>query len=215
MIVIRWVARLDVRKGAVNSDTTPFENSRRATRPMASTQKSVAMTEWNSEFCRYAVVKLNDSFAQIHKCSRLLTTEQIWHRPNNVSNAIGNLVIHLAGNVRQWIAQGLDGRPFERDRDAEFSQRDPLPTEQIVCILDKRLQEACDIIARMSDVDLLKKREIQGYKVSGLSAVFHVVEHFSLHTGQIVYATKILTGKDIRVYDSSGYRTDGRLEDVP
>lgn len=173
------------------------------------------MTKWDSEFCRYAVVKLNDSFAQIQKCLNLLTTEQIWHRPNEVSNSIGNLVIHLSGNVRQWISKGIDNRPFERDRVAEFSQRDPLPTEQIANTLEERLQEACEIISGMSEENLLQKRKIQGYEVSGLSAVFHVVEHFSLHTGQIVYATKILIEKDLSVYDSAGHRTDGRLEDVP
>jgi uncharacterized damage-inducible protein DinB len=167
------------------------------------------------EFKTYSQTKLNDSLVQIEKCLNLLTLEQIWHRPNEVSNAIGNLVIHLNGNVRQWIVNSLGGIPFDRDRPAEFAQRDPLPTRVIIGNLKDTLRQACHVIAELTERQLMEKVTVQKYKISGLAAVIHVVEHFSLHTGQIVYATKLLINQDLSLYDSQGQRLDGRNIGTP
>ena len=167
------------------------------------------------EFKSYSQTKLNDSLAQIEKCLNLLTEEQIWHRPNDVSNAIGNLVIHLNGNVKQWIVNALGGIPFDRDRPAEFAQRDPIPTDEIFGNLNETVQQGCAVIAGLTKKQLLDKVTVQKYEVSGLAAVIHVVEHFSLHTGQIVYATKILINRDLSLYDSQGQRIDGRNSGTP
>ena len=167
------------------------------------------------EFKSYSQSKLHDSLAQIEKCLNLLTLEQIWHRPNEVSNAIGNLVIHLNGNVRQWIVNSLGGVPFDRDRPAEFAQRDPLPTDDIFGNLKETVQQACHVIAELTEQQLLDKVTVQRYEVSGLAAVIHVVEHFSLHTGQVVYATKLLINQDLSLYDSQGQRLDGRNSGTP
>ena len=166
-------------------------------------------------FKSYSQTKLKDSLAQIEKCLNLLTLEQIWHRPNDVSNAIGNLVIHLNGNIRQWILKSLGGIPFDRDRPAEFAQRDPLPTDQIFGSLRETVKEACDVIAKLTEQQLAENVTVQGYELSGLAAVIHVVEHFSLHTGQIVYATKLLINQDLSLYDSQGQRIDGRSSGMP
>ena len=167
------------------------------------------------EFKSYSQTKLNDSLSQIEKCLNLLTLEQIWHRPNDVSNAIGNLVIHLNGNVKQWIVNSLGGIPFERDRAAEFAQRTPLPTDEIFGNLKESLRQACDVIAELTKQQLIEKVTVQKYEVSGLAAVIHVVEHFSLHTGQIIYATKLLINQDLSLYDSQGQRLDGRNSGTP
>ncbi len=167
------------------------------------------------EFCTCAATKLRDGLKQIEKCLSLLTVEQVWTRPNEVSNAIGNLVLHLTGNVRQWIVASIGGEPFQRDRPAEFAQRAALPKEQIVPPLQRTVARAADVIAGLSAPRLLERVTIQGYDVSVLAAVFHVVEHFSLHTGQIVYQTKILTGLDLSLYDAQGKRIDGRQAGVP
>ncbi|MEW4527816.1 DinB family protein [Maioricimonas sp. JC845] len=171
-------------------------------------------SELCDEFRRFAVGKLKDSLSQIERCLNLLTEEQIWHRPNDVSNAIGNLVIHLDGNVRQWIIGGVGQEPFERDRPAEFAQREPLPTEQILDGLRQTVDRASAIIRNLSPERLLELEEIQKREVSVLAAVFHVVEHFTLHTGQIVYATKILIGEDLSLYDAQGQRVADRPTDA-
>lgn len=168
-----------------------------------------------SDFTEYACTKLNDSLRQVEKCLNLLTGEQVWHRPNEVSNAVGNLVLHLNGNVRQWICAALGGEPFERDRPAEFARREPLPSEQIFADLRETVSRACQTIAQLTPEQLEHKVTIQGYEVTGLQAVFHVVEHFSLHTGQIVYATKMLINRDLSLYDAQGRRLDGRDSGAP
>jgi uncharacterized damage-inducible protein DinB len=168
-----------------------------------------------ANFNAYASTKLNDSLRQIEKCLNLLSPEQVWHRPNAVSNAIGNLGLHLAGNVRQWIVASLGGEPFERDRAAEFAQREPLPTAEILGRLRETVDRACDVIADLTPERLASRVTIQAYDVTGLEAVFHVVEHFSLHTGQIVYATKILINQDLSQYDDAGQRLDGRASGAP
>ena len=167
------------------------------------------------EFCEYAQTRLNDNFRQIEKCLSLLSAEQIWMRPNDVSNAIGNLVVHLNGNVRQWIVASIGGVSFDRDRPAEFAQREPLATESIVTELRQTVEQANKIVSDLGEERLLESLTVQGYEVSVLAAVFHVVEHFSLHTGQIVYQTKILTGLDLSLYDAEGRRIDGRAEGTP
>jgi uncharacterized damage-inducible protein DinB len=167
------------------------------------------------EFCTYAATRLRDGLKQIEKCLSLLTVEQVWTRPNEVSNSIGNLVLHLTGNVRQWIIASIGDEPFQRDRPAEFAQRASLPKEQIVPPLQQTVARAAEVIVGLSAARLLARVTIQGYDVTVLAAVFHVVEHFSLHTGQIVYQTKILTGLDLSLYDAQGQRIDGRQAGVP
>lgn len=167
------------------------------------------------EFCDYAQTRLNDNLRQIEKCLSLLSIEQVWTRPNDVSNAIGNLVLHLNGNVRQWIVASIGGVPFERNRPAEFAQREPLSSDAILPPLQQTLQEANAVIEKLDKERLGQRTTVQGYNVSVLAAVFHVVEHFSLHTGQIVYQTKILTGLDLSLYDAQGRRIDGRTAGTP
>ena len=168
-----------------------------------------------ADIVEYSATRLEDSVLQINKCLNLLSVEQIWHRPNEVSNAIGNLVIHLNGDLRQWILTSLDGLPDDRDRPAEFAQQGPLPTNDIINQLQETVRKTCEVIRGLSSEQLLAHVTVQGYDVSGTAAVIHVVEHFSLHTGQIVYATKILSGQDLSLYDAQGQRVDGRAQGTP
>lgn len=167
------------------------------------------------EFCTFAATKLTDDLQQIEKSLALLSIDQIWARPNAVSNAVGNLVLHLRGNVQLWIVSSIGGVPFERNRPAEFAQRDPLPVHQILPPLQRSVTDAVDVIRGLTAERLLEQVKIQGYTVSIVAAVFHVVEHFSLHTGQIVYQTKALAGLDLSLYDAQGRRIDGRRAGVP
>jgi len=141
---------------------------------------------------------------KIKACLDRLTEEQIWWRPAESSNAVGNLVVHLAGNLRQWIVCGVGGAEDDRDRDGEFARRDGLSAPQLALLLEQQVGQADAVLAGLGPADLLEYRMIQNRRVTGLAAVYHVVEHFSMHTGQITWITKHLTGEDLRFYDGGG-----------
>ncbi len=167
------------------------------------------------QFREFATGKLADSLANVERCTQLLDSEQVWWRPNEVSNSVGNLVLHLTGNVRQWIVAGIGGEPFDRDRAGEFSQTGPLPTDTILGELRRVVERAIEIVSRLDEVTLVGECEIQGYRVTGTYAVAHAVEHFSFHTGQIVSTTKLVLGRDLSLYDENGRRLDDRDAGVP
>ena len=124
-----------------------------------------------SEFCTYAATKLRDNLKTIEKCLALLTVEQVWSRPNPVSNSIGNLVLHLRGNVQQWIVALIAGREFQRNRPEEFAERGPMPTEQIRSPLQQTVADAAGVIERLTAARLVERGTVQGYDVTVLSAV--------------------------------------------
>ena len=134
---------------------------------------------------------------RIAGCLRSLSPKQIWWRPNPSSNSVGNLVLHLSGNVRQWIIAGLGGAPDTRQRDLEFLERGPVPRRMLQSRLGQTVDEACQVLARLSSADLARPHSIQGFQVTGLEAVYHVTEHFSHHAGQIIVLTKLVRGKDL------------------
>ena len=134
----------------------------------------------------------------IVKCLQQLSEEEIWWRPNSASNSAGNLVLHLCGNVRQWIIAGLGGVEFKRERDREFAERGPIPRQALITQLRQTVRDACRVLAHLSDYSLSEKLDIQGYHVTGLYAAFHVAEHFGYHTGQIIYITKLKRAQDLR-----------------
>lgn len=134
---------------------------------------------------------------RIIRCLEMLSEKQIWWRPNDASNSLGNLALHLEGNVRQWIISGLGGASDRRVRDKEFAERGPLPRRVLRGKLGKTVNEACRILAKLSPRELSRPRVIQKFRVSGFEAVSHVTEHFAYHTGQIIYVTKLLRGRDL------------------
>jgi uncharacterized damage-inducible protein DinB len=144
---------------------------------------------------------LTDYLPKIERCLAVLNDEQIWWRANPESNSIGTLLLHLRGNVRQWIVVGLGGSPDTRDRDAEFAQREVISRDELLVRLRQTLNEADQTLATFDSNRLLERFTIQKSDVSALAAIFHVVEHFSMHTGQIVLLTKLLTATDLRFYD--------------
>ncbi len=129
-----------------------------------------------------------------------LTEEQIWWRPNEASNSIGNLLLHLDGNARQWIVASFNKHEDKRNRPAEFAAQGGLSATELLNRLGATLDEAGKVLDRLTVGDLLAPYEIQGYQVRGLDAVYQVVAHVALHFGQIAYITKSLTGKDLGFY---------------
>jgi hypothetical protein len=139
-----------------------------------------------------------------------LTPEQVWWRPNESSNSVGNLILHLNGNVRQWLVVPFTTGDDRRDRPSEFAERRQIPPAALIDMLDGTMQEAAEVLSRLTDRDLRATFHIQGYTVSGLHAVYQVVEHFGMHYGQILYAAKLLQGRNLGFYRALD-RT-GRLE---
>lgn len=103
-------------------------------------------------------------------------------------------MLHLSGNVRQWIVGGVGQQPNERNRQLEFDERKSIPKEQLLARLRTVLDEADALLASLTEADLTEPREIQGHDTTGLKAIYHVVEHFSTHTGQILWITKSQPG---------------------
>ena len=145
---------------------------------------------------------LNDDYLpKIRRCLEVLSGEDIWWRAHENTNSIGNLVLHLCGNVRQWIVSGLGGEEDRRRRPAEFSRRRPVPREQLLEMLETTVREATRVLDSLSEADLATTRRIQVYDVTGLQAILHVVEHFAYHTGQIIYITRLRKNVDLKFYD--------------
>jgi uncharacterized damage-inducible protein DinB len=161
-------------------------------------------------FLRHARFRLlEDYFVKISAALEALSDEQVWRRPNESSNSIGNLLLHLSGNVRQWIISGVGGADDTRDRASEFAARGSASKGELIELLKATLDEAVEVLTRIeaeyiaaqSDAPLQRVCKAQAYEVTVLDAVFHVVEHFSYHTGQIVFAAKWLAEGQVSFYD--------------
>ena len=140
---------------------------------------------------------------RVERCLEKLSDEEIWRRAVPESNSVGNLVLHLAGNLRQWVVSGVGGGTDVRRRQEEFDARGPVPREELLSRLRATVAEAGEALSRVPPDSLLERRRIQGLDVSLLEAVYHAVEHFSMHTGQVILLTKLLKG-DLGFYDFSG-----------
>jgi len=152
------------------------------------------------ELLKYSTSKLTQYEERIEKCLDKLTYDQIWARNAESQNAVGNLVLHLCGNLGQWILSGVGGAPDLRDRDAEFAARGEVDADQLKQRLRKRVEETVAVIAPLTPEQLVERTTVQGYDVSKLHAVYHVVSHFSEHAGQILFATKLFTSEDLGFY---------------
>jgi hypothetical protein len=137
---------------------------------------------------------------RLRECVSPLTTAQVWWRPNEASNSIGNLILHLNGNIGQWLVASFKKDEDRRNRPAEFAAKEGATAADLLAKLGATLDDAEKVLDRLTVEELLAPYEIQGYHVHGLDAVYQVVEHFGLHYGQIVYITKSLTAKDLGFY---------------
>jgi hypothetical protein len=152
-------------------------------------------------FLRFSRDKLvNQYWPRLLKCVEPLTDEQIWWRPNAASNSIGNLMLHLNGNMRQWLVDSFNQAEDKRDRPAEFAASGSVAGSALLEKLGGTIAEGAMVLDRLTEAELTAPYEIQGYNVHGLDAVYQVVEHFGLHYGQIAYITKMITDKDLGFY---------------
>ena len=139
----------------------------------------------------------NDYLPKIERCLEQLTDEQVWWRPNAESNSIGNLLLHLCGNARQWIVSGLGGETDRRVRQREFDERTMISRSELLSRLRETLVDVDMVLADFDGQRILDQHRIQDSEVTSLDAIFHVTEHFSMHTGQIILLTKMLTKEDL------------------
>jgi uncharacterized damage-inducible protein DinB len=161
------------------------------------------MTEAAQDFIDHSRRLLLGSYLpRIERCMERLSDEEIWWRAHPECNSIGNLLLHLAGNVRQWIISGLGGAVDQRQRQQEFDERGPGPGAELLAQLKRTVAEADVVLAGIAPNRLRERCQIQGCDVTVLQAIYHVVEHFSMHTGQIILLTKMRTG-DLALYDVS------------
>jgi uncharacterized damage-inducible protein DinB len=140
---------------------------------------------------------------KLRHCVNALPRSAVWARPNQSSNSIGNLIVHLTGNVTEWILGGIGERPVSRYRADEFAQTDGADGQKLLDNLEAVLREVDGVLAGLTEKDLARSIVIQDRDTTVLAAVYHVVEHFSMHTGQIIYLTKIYAPDQIHFYDDA------------
>jgi hypothetical protein len=131
---------------------------------------------------------------RIRHCVHQLTDDQVWWRPSEGQNSIGNLLLHLCGNVRQWIVAGVGGAPDIRNRPQEFTERGAIGRDELLQRLAEIIAEADTVLERVSSLQLLEPRRIQGFDETVLSAIFDSLSHFSGHTQEIVFRTRLQLG---------------------
>ena len=160
-------------------------------------------------FVTFSTSKLKQLESRIQECLDRLSPEQIWWRPSEENNSVANLVLHLTGNVRQWIISSVGGAEDTRERDAEFAARGQEDLRQLRSGLSDTVAQAVQTIEGLSAARLADSVRVQGYDKSVLEVVYHVVEHFSQHTGQIIYITKALQKQDLGFYSHLKSATHG------
>ncbi len=160
--------------------------------------------EFSRVFVRQARQLLSSEYLpKLESCLNMLSDEQVWWRANPESNSIGNLCLHLAGNARQWVLSGLGGEMDARARQREFDERAMIERSELLSTFRETVEDVDSVLARFDHERCLEQLEIQGSKVTALAAIFHVTEHFSMHTGQIILLTKMLSQRDLGFYDFS------------
>jgi hypothetical protein len=146
-----------------------------------------------------AAHELTSALARIKHCLGQLSDAQIWWRAQPSLNSIGNMILHLCGNVRQWIIAGLGGAEDIRNRPEEFAERGPIPREELIRQLDAVVDEARAVLSRVTAKQLTEMRQIQGFDVTGMGAIFDSVPHFRGHTQEIVGLTRLQLGDSYQV----------------
>lgn len=153
-----------------------------------------------TEFINQSLHYLHLNTPRIEKCLGELSEEEVWQRPNEASNSVGNLILHLCGNIRQYISSGVGQQPDTRTRSVEFSVTVGFSKAELIQKLNETLRVADTVIRPVDEENLLRERTVQGFTLTGLAIILHVVEHYSYHTGQIAFWTKQVRNQDLGFY---------------
>lgn len=158
------------------------------------------MTDFIRDFTEQAIYRLDESSRMVRKAFEELAEEDIWKRPNAASNSIGNLILHLCGNITQYAIASLGGTQDRRQRDAEFAAREGHTKAELLVQLMDTVERAKTTILAQDAESMGRLRSVQGFQFTGIGIILHVVEHYSYHTGQIAFWTKLLKDKDLGFY---------------
>lgn len=153
-----------------------------------------------AEFIDQSLLRLEENTRKINTCLQELTDEEIWQRPNRSSNSVGNLILHLCGNITQYIISSLGETEDNRERDKEFSVQSGYTKKELHEKLSSTVTKATAVIKNIDPEKILEKRSVQGFRYSPIGIILHVVEHYSYHTGQIIFWVKSLKDKDLGFY---------------
>ena len=152
------------------------------------------------EFVDQSIFYIDKSTPRIRTCLDEINEGQLWTKPSPVSNSIGNIILHLCGNITQYILSALGQVEDSRDRPKEFSAEGGYNRSELISKLEKTVLDANEVIKSMDENRLLKIYKVQGEELSGVGIIVHVTEHYSYHTGQVAFYTKLLTNKDLGFY---------------
>jgi uncharacterized damage-inducible protein DinB len=165
----------------------------------------MAHTDIATNFISSSRGYLSDEYRiKIRKTVLALPDEMLWWRPNEQANSVGNLLMHLEGNVRQWIIGGVGGAADVRDRRGEFAAREGMAPDELLKRLDQTLDEADAVLSRLRPEQLTERRRVQTRDVSVLEAIYQVVQHFALHLGQIILVAKAQVPGAVKFYEDAG-----------
>lgn len=170
------------------------------------TYMEITGTSFSSEFGEQCILRMSESTERIERCLEELTEEEIWRRPNSHLASVGNLVLHLCGNIGQYVLSSLSSMPDNRVRQQEFDATGGYTRQQLRKMMRTTADEAMRVIADTTAAEMMRVRTVQGFSMSGIGICVHVVEHYSYHTGQIALHTKLLRNKDLGFY--SGQNLD-------
>jgi hypothetical protein len=148
------------------------------------------------EWCRFRLMQ--QYWPRVERCVAELSEEEVWWRQHETNNSVGNLILHLTGNLEQFILSGVGGAKDTRDKNMEFSERRGIPKEELILGLKHALLAADETLARLDAARLLDSTTVQNRDRRIFEVVAVVVDHFALHCGQIIYITKLKTGKDLK-----------------
>lgn len=156
--------------------------------------------QWVCDFKENTRYRIDENTRMIQMACKKINDQQVWQRPNGSSNSLGNQVLHLCGNMTQYVISSLGEQEDARDRDAEFEATDGYTK---ALLLEKLLGTVNDVkkaIQEATEGQLLRKRHVQGFHFSGMGCVIHAVEHYSYHTGQIAFWIKQLIDEELGFY---------------
>ncbi len=152
------------------------------------------------EYIQQILFRFNENTPRIETCLSQLSEAQLWQRPNAASNSVGNLLLHLCGNITQYVIASLGHQTDTRNRNAEFAATEGATKAELWHQLTTTVTTASAIIRSLDETELLRVRMVQGFELSGIGITLHVTEHYSYHTGQIAFWTKLLTSQDLGFY---------------
>ena len=156
-----------------------------------------------TELLESLLFRMDEKTEMILKCLDMLSEDELWKRPNEASNSAGNLILHLCGNITQYIISALGEKEDIRERDLEFSTRGGMSKDLLIDKLSYVLKETREVMLSRTPEQWLSEYKVQGFLLSGIGIAVHVVEHYAYHTGQLAFWTKQLKGRDLGFYSGT------------